>query len=188
MVYCIENLLSLIAFRVFLSWGRAYVSTAYLSSKIHFRILLSSFLSLVRQRKVLPIRSHLPLLALSILQVFRLPFWTSLCVPSVQDKVASILSLHSPLITSLMERFPTYLTHRQKNLQTYVEVLEVFILFWWIIVGIVQSQPFFQVRIFVLSVYNYAHPARWTYCALILEALIDVHVNKGFFWFNCFFC
>ena len=73
-MYRIENLLGLKESHNFLTWGRAYVSIAYLNSESHLRILLDSFLPLYGKIKVLQIRIYLPLQALPILQVFRLLF------------------------------------------------------------------------------------------------------------------
>ena len=95
------NLLILISFCVLLAWGRAYVSTAYLSFEIQLRIWHVLFWLFVGENTVLIIRSNLTLQVPLISRVFCLPFWTSIRVPSVLYKVAIILVSHHSLITSL---------------------------------------------------------------------------------------
>ena len=72
-MFCIENLLTLIAFHVFLAWDRAYILIYCLSSESHLGILYDPFLALGVQNKVLPILINFPLQVPLVRLLYRIP-------------------------------------------------------------------------------------------------------------------
>ena len=158
------------AFHACLALGRAYISITYLSSEIYLIIFLDKFLTLVGQRKVIHIRSHLPLRSLPILQVFYIPFWTSFRVPSVLNKVITVLYSHCPLIQCTIEKY--------SNLHRSVSSLFRSLLGkCWFFFAI----TLFRSTSFLLSVNNSSHSASWAYGALIFDAFVSVLVIKDYY-------
>ena len=83
--------------------------------------------------------SHLDLFASSVtpnLTGIYMSFWTSLCVPSVLDKVASTLAPYCPLIPSIPEWYSAYLTYCWTDLRISLKELEVYNIPWRLYVDI----------------------------------------------------